>query len=110
MVAVATAKALISRSDDGLLKSIDIENLSWARSLFAQMSFNKLSTISKSEILQGAVTETNVIFQHIIAKAIKDYSIPFSMVMNFGHTQKNTSLLLVRHHHRRVQSMYLFME
>lgn len=34
LVAVATAKPLISRSDNGSLKSIDIKNSSWAPRVF----------------------------------------------------------------------------
>ena len=46
VVAVATAKALISRSDDESLKSINIENSFWVRSVFTQMGFVKLSAIT----------------------------------------------------------------
>ena len=87
MVAVATAKAFISCNDDESLKSIDIENSSWARSLFSQMGFVKRSvTTSKPEIPERAVKEAKLIFQHQTARTIEDYSIPSSMVMNFDQT------------------------
>ena len=65
------------------MKSIDLENTSWARSLFTRMGFVKRSaTTSKSEIPEVA----KVIFQHHIAKAMEDYSIPLSIVMTFDQT------------------------
>lgn len=65
------------------MKSIDLENTSWARSLFTRMGFVKRSaTTSKSEIPEVA----KVIFQHHIAKTMEDYSIPLSIVMTFDQT------------------------
>ena len=87
VVAIATARALISRSDDQCLKSIDLENTSWARSLFNRMGFVKRSaTTSKPEIPELAVKEAKLTYQHQISKIIEDHSIPLSMVMNFDQT------------------------
>ena len=59
VVAVAIAKALISRSDDESLKSISIENSFWVRSVFTQMGFVKLSAItSKPQESLKLINET----------------------------------------------------
>ena len=51
VVAIATAKSLIVRSQDEHLKCIDLESTSWAKSLFKRMGFKKRTcTTSKPEI------------------------------------------------------------
>ena len=87
VVAKATANALISRSNDEYLKSIDLENSSWARSLFTRMGFVKRAvTTNKPELPERALNEAKIIFQHQIATVIEDHSIPASLVMNFDQT------------------------
>lgn len=55
VVAIATAKALIERSDNEHLKSIDRDLTSWAKGLFIRMGFCKRAcTTSKPEITELA--------------------------------------------------------
>ena len=55
VVAVATAKALITRNSDEHLKLIDLKSITWAKSLFKQMGFCKrAATTSKPKILELA--------------------------------------------------------
>ena len=87
VVAIATAKALIARSQDEHLKCIDLESTSWAKSLFKRMGFKKQTcTTSKQEILELAKKEAKLIFQHQIANNVKRHSVPSSLMMNFDQT------------------------
>ena len=62
-VAIATAQALIARSQDEHLKCIDLESSSWAKSLFNRMGFVKRTcTTSKPEIPEQAMKEAKLIF------------------------------------------------
>ena len=87
VVAVATAKALIARSSDEHLKSLDLDSSFWAKSLFRRMGFTKRAcTTSKPEIPELAKKEAQLIFQHQIADLVERHSIPSSLVMNFDQT------------------------
>ena len=87
VVAIATAKALIARSQDEHLKCIDLESTSWAKSLFKRMGFKKRTcTTSKPEIPELAKKEAKLIFQHQIADHVERHSIPSSLIMNFDQT------------------------
>ena len=58
VVAVATAKALIERSNLEHLKDLDLENSSWAKSLFKRMGFVKrAATTGRPDIPEGAKKE-----------------------------------------------------
>ena len=84
VVAIATAKAFITRSLDEHLKCIDLESTSLAKSLFKCMGFKKRTcTTSKSEIRELAKKEAKSIFQHQIADHVERHSIPSSLIMNF---------------------------
>ena len=87
VVAIATAKALIARSDEEHLKCIDIDKTSWAKSLFRRMGFKKRTcTTSKPEIPELAKKEAKLIFQHQIVDHVERHSIPPSLIMNFDQT------------------------
>ena len=65
VVGVATAKALIARSNDEHLKLIDLESATFAKSLFRRMRFCKrAATTSKLEIPELAKRETKLFLQH----------------------------------------------
>ena len=62
LVAIATAKALIARSQDEHLKCIDLESRSWAKRLFKRTGFKKRTcTTSKPEIPELAKKEAKLI-------------------------------------------------
>ena len=87
VVAIATAKALIARSQDEHLKCTDLEPTSRAKSLFKRMGFKKRTcTTSKPEIPELAKKEAKLIFQHQIADHVERHSIPSSLIMNFDQT------------------------
>ena len=52
VVAIATAKALIEKSDQKHLKNLDLERSSWAKSLFQRMSFvqNQLQNLKYQSV------------------------------------------------------------
>ena len=55
VVANATAKALIEKSDDEHLKLIDLEQTFWAKSLFGRLGFVKrAATTSRPDVPAGA--------------------------------------------------------
>ena len=58
VVAIATAKALIAKSDLEYLKALDLEHSSWTKSLFRKMGFvRRAKTTSKLEIPERAKNE-----------------------------------------------------
>ena len=86
-MAIATAKALIERSDEQHLKVLDLELSSWAKSLFQRMGFvNRACTTSKPEVPELAKKEAGLILQHQIVDLIEKYQIPPSMVINIDQT------------------------
>ena len=89
-MAVATAKPLIKRSNLEKLKDLDLENSSWAKSLFKRMSFVKeAAATGRPDISEGTEKEAEFLFLHQIVDLLKENNIPPSLIMNFD---KQTSL------------------
>ena len=87
VVAIAAAKALISKSDEEHLKLIDLERTFWAKSLFKRMGFTKrAATTGRPEITEGARKEAGLIFHHEIVAKIEKHKIPHSLVLNIDQT------------------------
>ena len=87
VIAVATAKSLIARSEYKHLKFLDLDSSFWAKSLFRHMVFKKRTcTTSKPENPKLAKKEEKLIFQHRIAVVVERHSIPLPLVMNFDQT------------------------
>jgi len=85
-VAIATAKALISRNPQFELGHIKID-YSWTKSLFKRMGFVKrMRTTSKVEITEGAKKECELLFLHDIVSTIEEHNIPHQLVMNLDQT------------------------
>ena len=65
VVAIATVKALITRSEYENLKCLDLDSSFWAKSFFRRIGFKKRTcTTSKPEIPELAKKEAKLIFQH----------------------------------------------
>ena len=78
VVAIATAKALIARSDQQHFKVLDRDSSSWAKSLFQRMGFVKRAkTTSKSEIPERAKSEAALILHHQIVDLVEKHHMPF---------------------------------
>ena len=76
VVAIATAKALIAKSDLEHLKALDLENSSWTKSLFRRMGFvRRAKTTSKPEIPERAKNEAALILRHQIVNLVEKYQI-----------------------------------
>ena len=87
IVVVAVAKALVEKSSDESLKVLDLDNLSWTKSLFARMGFVKRAcTTTQSEIPKGAWKEAKLIFHHEITSLVERYSILPTLVRNINPT------------------------
>ena len=87
MVAIVTAKALIAKSDLEYRKALDLENSSWAKSLFWRMGFvRRGKTASKPEIPQRAKNEAALILQHQIVDLVEKYQIASLMLINIDQT------------------------
>ena len=87
VVAVATAKALITRNSDEHLKLNDLESTTWAKSFFKQMGFCKrAATTSKPKILELAKREAKLLLQHQVTNLVEKYAIPHLMIMNCDQT------------------------
>ena len=85
--AVATAKALITRSSDEYLKLIDLESTTWIKSLFRLMGFCKCAaTTSKPEIPELVKREAKLLLQHQVANLVEKYAILHLMIMIFDET------------------------
>ena len=63
VVAVATAKALIERSNLEHFKELDLEYSSWAKSLF---------TTGRSDIPEGTKKEAEIIFLHQVVDLVEE--------------------------------------
>ena len=80
---VAIAKALIEKSSNESLKVLDLDNSSWAISLFVRMGFVKRAcTTTRREILDSAWKEAELIFHHEITSLVERDSIPLTLVIN----------------------------
>ena len=87
VVANATAKALIEKSDDEHLKLIDLEQTFWAKSLFSRMGFVKrAATTSRPDVPAGARREAELIFHHEIVEKVEKHKIPPSLILNIDQT------------------------
>ena len=87
VVANATARALIERSNEEYLKCFDLEHFSWVKSLFQRMGQLKCtSTTSKPEIPEKAKNDPQLLFQHQIVNYVEQYSILPSLILNFDQT------------------------
>ena len=87
VVAIATAKALIEKSDQQHLKNLDLERSSWAKSLFQRMGFvRRAKTTSKPEKPERAKSEAALILHHQIVDLVEKHHIPPSMVINIDQT------------------------
>ena len=72
VVAIATAKARIAKSDLEHLKAVDLENSSWTKSLFQRMGFvRRAKTISKPEIPERVKNEAALILHHQIVNLVE---------------------------------------
>ena len=78
VVAVATARALVARSEYKHLKCLDLDSSFWAKIIFHRMGFKKRTcTTSEPEIPDLAKKEAKLIFQRQIAEVVEHHSIPF---------------------------------
>ena len=68
-MAVATAKALIERSNLEHLKELDLEYSSWAKSLFTT---GRPATTGRSDIPEGTKKEAEIIFLHQIVDLVEE--------------------------------------
>ena len=97
IVAVTVAKALIRKSSDESLKVLDLDNTSWAKSLFVRMCFVKRAcTTAWPEINEGARKEAKLIFHHEITSLVEKYSILLTLVINIDQTPLKYALLSSR--------------
>ena len=86
-IANAVAKAMISRSDCAMLKSIDIENSCWAKSLMQRSGWvRRKQTTGKPPLPKGVVEEAGIIFLHQVVQLVEKYRIPPSMIINIDQT------------------------
>ena len=87
IAAVAVAKALIEKSSDESLEVLDLDNSSWAKSIFVRMGFvKKASTTARPEIPEGARKEAELIFHHEITSLVERYSFPPTIHTNMDQT------------------------
>jgi hypothetical protein len=86
-VAVATAQALIKRHPELNLNHINIEESSWAKSLFKRMGFRRrLATTGKVSIPEELKKEIEESYLYSIVKKIEENQIPLSLVINLDQT------------------------
>ena len=86
-IAIATAKALITRNPQYSLSHIDLDNSAWSKSLFKRMGYTKrMSTTSKVEIPSGAQKEAELLFLHEIVEIVEKHCIPSALVLNLDQT------------------------
>ena len=87
VVANATAKALISKSENEHLKAIDLKSSSWAKSLFKRMGFVKRAcTTGRPEIPAGTGKEAELMFHHQIVTLVEKYNILPLLIINIDQT------------------------
>ena len=86
-VAISVARALIQRHPEMNLNHIDLENSTWARSLFQRMKFvRRLGTTGKVEIPESLHKEIEISYLHSIVLTVEENNIPKSLVMNLDQT------------------------
>ena len=83
VVANVTTQALIYRSQEEHLKSINFESSSWAKSLFYRMVFIKRTfATSKPKTPIKAKQEAKLLYQHHIVPNVEKCSITLSLILN----------------------------
>ena len=86
-MAVATAKTLIKRHPELNLGHDDVEDSSWAKSLFKRMGFKKrLATTGKIPISKELHEEIQESYLYSIVKKIESNEIPSYLVLNLDQT------------------------
>ena len=86
-IAIATAKALITRCPEYDLGHKDLDSSSWAKSLFKRMGFVKrMSTTGKVEIPEGTKREAELTYLHDIVSLVEKNVIPSCLVINLDQT------------------------
>ena len=85
-MASAAVKALLVRYPD-MVGMIDVENSSWAKSLFQRMSYSRRkATTAKLELLPGTLKEVELVFYNQIVEKVEKHNIPESLTLNFDPT------------------------
>ena len=70
-----------------MIGMIDVENSSWAKSLFQRMGYSKIkATTAKLELPPGTRKEVELVFYHQIVEKIEKHNIPESLTLNFDQT------------------------
>ena len=86
-VAISVVKALIKRHPESQLDHIDLDNATWARSLFHRMKFvRRMGTTGKVKIPDSLREEVEISYLHAIVRTIEENNIPTSLVMNLDQT------------------------
>ena len=94
VVTIATAKALIAKSNLEHLKALDLENLLWIKSLFRRIGFvTRAKTTSKPEIPEHAKNEAALTMHHQIVDLVEKYQIPSSMLIRIDQTYSQFLLI-----------------
>ena len=85
-MASATAKALLVRYLD-IVGMIDVENSSWAKTLFQRMGYSRRkATTAKLELPPRTRKEVELVFYHQIIEKVEKHKIPESITLNFDQT------------------------
>ena len=85
-MASATANTMLVRYP-GMIGMIDVENSSWAKSLFQRMGYSRRkATTAKLELPPGTRKEVELVFYHQIVEKVEKHYIPDSLSLNFNQT------------------------
>ena len=85
-MAGATAKALLVHYPD-MVGMIDVENSSWAKSLFQRMVYSRRkATTAKLELSLGTRKGVELVFYHQIVEKVEKHNVPESLTLNFEQT------------------------
>ena len=85
-MASATAKAQLVRYLD-MVGMIDVENSSWAESLFQRMVYSRRkATTAKLELSLGTRKGVELVFYHQIVEKVEKHNVPESLTLNFEQT------------------------
>ena len=88
VIAVYVSKARIARNPHLMLDHIDLDSLSWAKSLFCRMDFKKrMKTAGKIEISDGAKKEAQLLYLHDIVFLVDNHNILDSLILNLDQTK-----------------------
>ena len=87
VVAIATAKANIEKSDDEHLKLIDLVRFFLGKKSFSPYGFCKEScNYLETGDTDGARKEAALLFYHEIVSKAERYKIPYSLILNIDQT------------------------